>query len=197
MSTALIEREQGLPARVLQQERELTSLADAETCQQVAEMLVGSYPNANPGDPATYMRAMRALLGGYPATVVAAIANPRTGIVTKCKFPPTMAEIEEFAAPYLARMQASLKRDRETVLQIEQRDEPVSDEERQQRVSQLKALADSMRSKKDEYTELMRERFRRTQCAPGDAIRASLGIEKPEFSEQAFTEGLEDDGAEA
>ena len=167
----------------MQQERELTTLADDETCQKVVEMIIGSYPNANPGDPATYFRAMRALLASYPATVVAAIASPRAGIVTKCKFPPTMAEVQEFADPMLERMQAALNRDRQTMLQIAPPPEPeITDEDREYVDARLDGLkrelaATAMKMRSVDLKPI--KPLPTAQCAPGQAIRAHHGWSKP------------------
>lgn len=164
-----------LAARVHQRERELTTLADAETCQQVAEMIIGSYPNANPADPRTYTRAVRTLLAGYPASVVAQIADPRGGIVTKCRWPPTVAELHEFAAPLLERMQSDLSRDREAVRQLEDRDpEPeLSEAERaahaEQKLAEFHASLQEIENERAPAES--RLDWTRTQCASGEAIQ--------------------------
>lgn len=94
---------------------------DGDRYQVMAETILGSYPAANLGDPVIYVRALRELLMSYPAKVAMAIASPRNGIVTRCKFPPSMAEVAEMAAPMVAEMQREIDRHDEGRKQIEYR----------------------------------------------------------------------------
>ena len=168
-----------ISTQVMTLERELVQRMDLEECDQAAWTILGAYPNANIPDEKAYIRSLRELFLHFPASVVAAVASPRTGIVTRCKFPPTMAEVQEFADPMIARMQTSLTRDRQAVKQIEGRDKPITDEERQARVARLKKVVATMRAEKQQATERQRQRFAEVQCPPGDAIRAHHGWDKP------------------
>lgn len=46
-------------------------------------------------DPDTYLRALTALLGSYPSDVVQAVVDPRSGLPSRLKWLPTIAEVKE------------------------------------------------------------------------------------------------------
>lgn len=60
-----------------------------------AARLLSFYPAQTPNSPREYVTAVTALLADYPQEVVEKICDPRTGIATRCKFLPTIAEIAD------------------------------------------------------------------------------------------------------
>lgn len=48
-------------------------------------------------DPEGYSDSLEMVLGQYPDDVILAITDPRTGVQSRCKWPPTIAEIIEAA----------------------------------------------------------------------------------------------------
>lgn len=60
-----------------------------------ASRLLSFYPSQTPNSPREYLAAVTALLADYPQEVVDKVCDPRTGIATRCKFLPTIAEISE------------------------------------------------------------------------------------------------------
>jgi hypothetical protein len=59
------------------------------------EQLISCYPSHTPNDPQKYLTAVVAVLAEYPPEVVNVVCDPRTGIATRCKFLPTIAELTE------------------------------------------------------------------------------------------------------
>lgn len=57
-------------------------------------MLLGCYRSGDANDPEVYVGAVIASLSDYPAHVVSAVVDPRTGLPSKLKFLPTIAEIK-------------------------------------------------------------------------------------------------------
>lgn len=55
------------------------------------------YGKANPG----YVLGLVEVMSVYPPDIQAVIAHPTTGIVSRCKYPPTPADITEMAAPMM------------------------------------------------------------------------------------------------
>lgn len=182
-----------LQGYVMETERRLEARKSMEECHAAAELVLNSYPNANVADEVTYLRLLRELFLGYPAEVVEAIASPRTGIVTRCKFVPTIQEISEMAQPIIDRLHSSVKRDRLAIEQLRDRDEPSreSPEERAAHVEEALQRFDgsaAKRSGKAEYFweehertpqwKARQELLARTQCQPGQAIAEHLKAER-------------------
>jgi hypothetical protein len=57
--------------------------------------LFACYPHATPNRPKEYTAAVISLLAEYPQEIVDRVCDPRSGIATKCKFLPTIAELSE------------------------------------------------------------------------------------------------------
>ena len=153
-------------------EREIRQRTSLDACDAAAWTILDAYPNANIPNEKAYVRSMRELLLYFPASVALAVASQKTGIVTLCKFPPTLAEIQEFANPLIIRLNAALKRDREAVKQLAPPDEPeVSEEAQAQIAAGLRALAENLADTL-EMQKASRPRLRAHQSAPGEAIRA-------------------------
>ena len=60
-----------------------------------AAALIACYRRQDGDDPETFARAVIHVLTGYPEVVVAAVCNPRAGLPVKCKFLPTIYEIDD------------------------------------------------------------------------------------------------------
>jgi hypothetical protein len=57
---------------------------------------LNAYPSQNAKELAGFSRMALEALAGEPDSVLFALANPRTGIVSKCKFLPVIAELIEW-----------------------------------------------------------------------------------------------------
>ena len=60
-----------------------------------AQMLLGCYRTGDAHDPQVYVAAVIAVLSDYPPDIVAAVTDPRTGIPSRIKWLPTIAEIKD------------------------------------------------------------------------------------------------------
>ena len=193
---------EGLKAEVLKLEREVHDFPSRDELVSAAQRIISAYPNAKPSDPQGYVDTMVAYLSKYPRVVLDKISDPRSGIVTRCTFPPVVAEVEEFARPLVDRLCGRLYREREAVEQIEARGREPTEEERRDVGEQVKHLAANMKAgdvpenasharkslypewmweedEKSEEHKRMNERFRRSQCRAGDGIRAHLAKQEP------------------
>jgi hypothetical protein len=65
------------------------------TAVERASLVIGCYRKGDVGDPEIYQRAVVAVLARYPESVVIAVTEPATGIPSKLKWLPTIAEIVE------------------------------------------------------------------------------------------------------
>jgi hypothetical protein len=61
-----------------------------------ALMLFGCYRKGDANDPEIYAAAIAATLSDFTREVVDYAVDPRTGIASKVKFLPTVAEVREF-----------------------------------------------------------------------------------------------------
>jgi hypothetical protein len=75
-------------------------------------MMMGCYRLGEVGDPETYFTAVIAVLLRYPPDVITAVTEPATGIPSKVKWLPTIAEIVEACDLALAPVLRQRERDR-------------------------------------------------------------------------------------
>jgi hypothetical protein len=66
---------------------------DRDFAADRARLLVGCYRKTDAADPEVYARAIVAVLMRYPKPVVIAVTEPATGIPSKIKWLPSIAEI--------------------------------------------------------------------------------------------------------
>jgi hypothetical protein len=57
--------------------------------------LLGCYPAGKPADPQVYVAAVTAVLANYPNEIVRRVTDPVSGLPSRCKFLPTIAELTE------------------------------------------------------------------------------------------------------
>lgn len=173
-----------ISTQVMTKERQIRQRMSLGACDAAAWTILNAYPNANIPNEESYVRSMKELLLYFPESVAIAVASQKTGIVTLCRFPPSLAEIQEFAEPLIKRLHADLKRDRQTVKQLEPPDKPkASEEERKLIGAGLRALAKKLGAGLD-MQKASKPRPRANQCAPCDAIRKKQVRSKPETGEK-------------
>lgn len=66
-----------------------------EKAVKATERLLGFYPQSPASDPQVFMSGVAMLLANYPANVVEASLSPLSGIPSKFKFMPSIAELKE------------------------------------------------------------------------------------------------------
>lgn len=67
-----------------------------------ARLLFGCYRKGDANDPETYTAAVTALLSRYPRDVIRTVTHPATGLPTKSKFLPAVAEVYEACEALMA-----------------------------------------------------------------------------------------------
>ena len=66
-----------------------------EKAAKATERLLGFYPQSPASDPRTFMAGVATVLAAYPSEVVEAALSPLSGIPSKFKFMPSIAELKE------------------------------------------------------------------------------------------------------
>ena len=62
---------------------------------ELAKLLLGCYRTGDANDPAIYSGAVIAVLSDYPLDIIRAVVDPRSGLPSRSKWLPTVAEIKE------------------------------------------------------------------------------------------------------
>jgi len=60
-----------------------------------AERLIGFYPLRQVTDPKTYVAGMTALMATFPPDLVRRVCDPATGLPSRLKFLPTLADVRD------------------------------------------------------------------------------------------------------
>ena len=87
-----------------------------EYAAERAKLLLGFYRKGDAEDPDTYVAGVAAVLSEYPADIIRRVTDPRTGIASRSKWLPALAEIRDFCENEFAptrRMQEFEKRSAE------------------------------------------------------------------------------------
>ena len=77
-----------------------------------AQTMMGCYRLGDVGDPQVYAAAVVAVLVRYPTDVIMSVTEPATGIPSKVKWLPTIAEIVEACEEAVAPLLRQQERDR-------------------------------------------------------------------------------------
>lgn len=177
-STAPLNSLEGQQAEAMRLQREADARCSPEELMNAVEMLMASFPHLKPADPKGYVETMVAHLSKYPSIIVQRIIDPRSGVVTRTKFPPVIAEIAEFAEPLWAEHHQALRRAKGAVAQLSTpTDMEIPEAER-------KAIAEGLRDLSKQLGQSMsmknagkRKPHPRTRCASGEAIRKHMGMD--------------------
>lgn len=70
--------------------------ARAEMADRAVAVILSSYPPDLAKDAMEYAKQLMRHIEQYTVEEINLIADPRTGIATRCKFPPTIADVVEF-----------------------------------------------------------------------------------------------------
>lgn len=71
------------------------SVPDQAYCLRRAEMLFGCYRKDEANNPEIYTAAIAATLRGFETKVIDLVTDPRTGLPSRCKWPPSVSEVKE------------------------------------------------------------------------------------------------------
>jgi hypothetical protein len=74
----------------------------AEWITRRARMIFSAYRRDDFADPESFLLQVSMVLESYPDSVVSHVTDPRTGIQSRSKFPPVLAEIKEHCDQRLA-----------------------------------------------------------------------------------------------
>lgn len=94
----------------------------SEALEAVSKM-VDAYPNGRASITDSYIGNMAALLCKYPRMIALRCANPISGVVTKTRFIPTVADVVEWCEPLTADMSRTVGREDAIAKQLAERAE--------------------------------------------------------------------------
>lgn len=100
-----------------------TSRPDPVFCLKQAKTLFGCYRKDEVHDPDTYCAAVAVVLSDYTRQVILFATDPRTGIASKIKWLPNIAEVKGFLDDTVESINANAKRDRDLREQFARRAE--------------------------------------------------------------------------
>ena len=69
-----------------------------------AGMMFGCYRKQDANDPEIYVAAVTAILSEYPDSVIETVTDPRTGLPSKIKWLPTVAEVKAECESHMYRV---------------------------------------------------------------------------------------------
>ena len=72
-----------------------STLERSTEAKKGAARLLGCYRTGDANDPQTYIAAVVTVLQQYPIQIIRAVTEPATGIASKLKWLPSIAEIKE------------------------------------------------------------------------------------------------------
>jgi hypothetical protein len=90
----------------------ISQTTDLTLATERARLLVGCYRKDDAGDPEVFARAVVAVLMRYPAEVVVQVTEPATGLPSKLKWLPAIAEIVEACDASMAPILRQRERER-------------------------------------------------------------------------------------
>lgn len=99
-------------------------LSDRMTLSESIEAvgrIVSCYPNGGSNADKAYIGALAFALSRYPRVIAERCADPRSGIVTVCKFLPTVPEITEWCDARSKPLWADVLRQRRITAQLAER----------------------------------------------------------------------------
>lgn len=130
-------------------EAELADRCSLEQATWAVKLILGSYPTRKVANPDVYVQQLAALLSSYPTWLVKDLANPKTGVVSRSPFLPTLSEIGRFAEARLAQKFEVVKRYRDEQKRLDdcRQDDEIPDEERKAMADRLRKLAAEMRAR--------------------------------------------------
>ena len=67
-------------------------------------MMFGCYRKQDANDPEIYVAAVTAILSEYPDSVIETVTDPRTGLPSKIKWLPTVAEVKSECESHMYRV---------------------------------------------------------------------------------------------
>lgn len=80
---------------------------------KAAKFLLSCYRPGDVNDPDVYFQAVTSLLGSYPEDVILAVVDPRSGLPSRLKWLPTIAEVKEACEREMAPIYRQRRWDRE------------------------------------------------------------------------------------
>ncbi len=90
----------------------LLTNVDVSVAAERARIMLGCYRKADAGDPEIYTSAIISVLMRYPESVVMQVTEPSTGLPSKLKWLPAVAEVREACDDYLEPMIRAWRRER-------------------------------------------------------------------------------------
>lgn len=105
----------------------------------LAKVLFACYRMTETSDPEIYAAAAIAVMSDYSIDVVRKICDPRSGLPSKCKWLPSIAEIKEACEEEIAPMLRERARQAQLKKQFEERETEAVDRSKRLTVAELRA----------------------------------------------------------
>lgn len=110
----------------------------AETTKQ-ARLLLGCYRTGDANDPEVYTAGVIAVLSTYPMEVVRLVCDPRSGLPSKVKWLPTIAEVRDECEAWHGPMRRAAARQASIEVQLQDRAEAEQKRSERPTYDELKA----------------------------------------------------------
>jgi hypothetical protein len=110
----------------------------AETAKY-ARLLLGCYRTGDANDPEVYTAGVIAVLASYPMEVVRLVCDPRSGLPSKVKWLPTIAEIHDECEAWHGPMRRSAARNESIELQLQERERHEAEQKTRATYEELQA----------------------------------------------------------
>jgi len=104
-----------------------------------ARLLLGCFRTGDANDPEVYTAGVIAVLSSYPMEVVRLVCDPRSGLPSKVKWLPTIAEIRDECEAWHAPMRRAVAREENIKQQLEERERLEAEQARRPTFEELQA----------------------------------------------------------
>lgn len=105
----------------------LTLTCDPKAATKYAQVLLGCFRRGEAEDGPTYVRAVVAILTGYPEPIVRDVCDPRRGLPVKNQFLPTLYEVKSACEAGMRPLIAAEARRRREAEALADRPAPISE----------------------------------------------------------------------
>lgn len=99
------------------------SLCQPETAARRARILIGAYRRTDIDDPEVYFTSVVAVLSHFPEQIAVAATDPATGLPSKSKWPPSLAELRTECENLYARHRRAAEQEERVKRQLREREE--------------------------------------------------------------------------
>lgn len=117
---------------------------DKAGAAQIAKMFLGQYPQRQGGDEDIYVRQLMDLIASYPEEIAMKLASVKTNPLPGSPFLPGIGEVRDAMDKITQPLQQNLTTQRQLKSQIENRDKPLTEEQRKANADRLRKLSEEI-----------------------------------------------------